>query len=76
VERHATATVIEAAMNENIIDKRIHCPFCAEPMSIVIDLSAGDQSYIEDCQVCCQPMQVTFETDQGELLTLSVDRAG
>jgi transcription elongation factor Elf1 len=76
VERHTTATVIEATMNESITDKRIHCPFCAEPTSIVIDLSAGDQSYIEDCQVCCQPMQVTFETDQGELLTLSVDRAG
>ena len=29
-------------------------------MSILLDLSAGDQSYIEDCQVCCQPMQVSF----------------
>lgn len=45
-------------------------------MEIVLDLSAGDQSYIEDCQVCCQPMQVAFETDGGELVALSVDRAG
>jgi hypothetical protein len=29
-------------------------------MHILLDLSAGDQSYIEDCQVCCQPMQVSF----------------
>ena len=29
-------------------------------MFILLDLSAGDQSYIEDCQVCCQPMQVSF----------------
>jgi len=29
-------------------------------MHILLDLSGGDQSYIEDCQVCCQPMQVSF----------------
>jgi hypothetical protein len=29
-------------------------------MHILLDISAGDQSYIEDCQVCCQPMQVSF----------------
>jgi hypothetical protein len=30
-------------------------------MTILLDLSAGNQSYIEDCQVCCQPMQVSFD---------------
>lgn len=43
-------------------------------MSIVIDLSAGAQTYIEDCQICCQPMQIAFDTDDGELLGLGVDR--
>lgn len=63
-------------MDPQLIDRRIHCPYCAEPMAIVLDLSAGDQSYVEDCEICCQPMQVTFETDQGELTALRVDRAG
>lgn len=58
-----------------IVERRIHCPYCGEPMTIVLDLSAGDQSYVEDCQVCCQPMQVSFATHQGELLALNVDRA-
>lgn len=44
-------------------------------MTIVIDLSAGSQSYVEDCQVCCQPMQVTFEAYEDELGPLQVDRA-
>jgi len=48
-------------MNNTIIERRISCPFCAESMTILLDLSAGNQSYIEDCQVCCQPMQVSFE---------------
>ena len=58
-----------------MIDRRITCPFCGEVMTIVIDLSAGGQSYVEDCQVCCQPMQVTFDVEDDELTALQVDRA-
>jgi hypothetical protein len=76
MDRHPLAALTTPVSDTTIIDRRIHCPYCAEPMEIVLDLSAGDQSYIEDCQVCCQPMLVAFETDGGELLALSVDRAG
>ena len=58
-----------------MIDRRITCPFCAERMTIVVDLSAGGQSYVEDCQVCCQPMQVTYDVGDDELTGLQVDRA-
>jgi transcription elongation factor Elf1 len=47
-------------VKNTIIERSVSCPFCAESMFILLDLSAGDQSYIEDCQVCCQPMQVSF----------------
>jgi hypothetical protein len=45
-------------------------------MSIVIDLSAGPQEYIEDCQVCCQPMQIGFDSADEEITSLRIDRAG
>jgi len=35
----------------------VHCPYCGEPFTTVLDLSAGSASYIEDCQVCCQPIE-------------------
>ena len=59
----------------SIGERRIHCPFCGESMTIVLDFSAGDQSYIEDCQVCCQPMQISFELDGEDLVGLQVDCA-
>lgn len=34
------------------------CPYCGENLDISIDTSAGEQSYIEDCQVCCQPIEM------------------
>ncbi|MBS0613919.1 MAG: CPXCG motif-containing cysteine-rich protein [Proteobacteria bacterium] len=33
----------------------VECPYCGEQIGVHLDLSAGAQSYIEDCQVCsCQ----------------------
>lgn len=44
----------------------VHCPACGEPNLIAIDVSAGAQRYIEDCQVCCRPMTVVVAMpDQG-----------
>lgn len=62
-------------METGLIEQRISCPYCAEPMDVVIDVSAGGQSYVEDCQVCCQPMQVSFDTDGEGLAWIHVDRA-
>ena len=51
----------------------VHCPFCGEPITLVVDPTAGSQAYIEDCQVCCQPMQVRVEAADGELESVQVD---
>jgi hypothetical protein len=44
----------------------IHCPYCGEPNEILLDASAGDQQYIEDCQVCCRPITLTVTLDEDD----------
>jgi hypothetical protein len=45
----------------------IHCPYCGEPIEIFVDESAGAQRYIEDCQVCCRPIDITVSIgEDGE----------
>jgi hypothetical protein len=39
------------------------CPYCAEMVDAMLDLSAGDQQYIEDCPVCCRPVLFELHTD-------------
>jgi hypothetical protein len=36
----------------------IGCPYCGEVITILIDPSIDTQQYIEDCQVCCRPIEV------------------
>lgn len=45
----------------------IHCPYCGESYDTVIDVSAGSQSYVEDCAVCCRPIEIVLRVaDDGE----------
>lgn len=43
----------------------ISCPYCGETISVLIDDSLPEQSYVEDCQVCCRPilLNVTVDAD-------------
>lgn len=51
----------------------ITCPYCGEEFESSIDCSAGDQAYIEDCYVCCQPIEFSIQVGpDGELLSVSV----
>lgn len=45
------------------------CPYCGEPITLLADCSAGNQSYIEDCSVCCQPINVHLEVSPAGELT-------
>ena len=42
---------------------KLRCPYCDARIRLLIDETAGYQQYIEDCEVCCQPMLVCVEAD-------------
>lgn len=43
----------------------LQCPFCWEEISVLLDPSVRQQAYIEDCERCCNPLeiQVHFENE-------------
>jgi transcription elongation factor Elf1 len=62
-------------MHRYLTEHDVSCPFCGERITVLVDASAGPQQYIEDCQVCCRPFQVTVEADHGEIESLRIDSA-
>ena len=44
------------------------CPYCWETISMLIDISQENQSYIEDCEVCCNPIQLNFKTENNAII--------
>lgn len=39
-------------------ESAISCPYCGEEITILVDESVEEQQYIEDCQVCCRPIDI------------------
>lgn len=56
----------------------IQCPYCGEPFDAEVDGPAGSQEYVEDCEVCCQPVvldvKVDPDNDQGRFAQVEVRR--
>jgi len=49
-------------------EQYFQCPYCWEEISMILDLSSGGVSYIEDCEVCCQPIEIEARLDEEENL--------
>jgi len=59
-------------MNE-LIEWTVSCPYCGENIHVVLDGSIPEQSYIEDCQVCCRPINfnISIENEGGISVTVT-----
>jgi hypothetical protein len=44
------------------------CPYCGETIELLIDCTVESQRYIEDCQVCCRPIDMVVERRDGARL--------
>jgi hypothetical protein len=51
----------------------VRCPYCSEEVEIAIDPGGGEaQQYVQDCEICCQPWQVTVNYDMEGRAEVSV----
>jgi hypothetical protein len=39
------------------------CPYCWEQISMVLDTSVKGQTFVEDCEVCCHPIEVRYSVE-------------
>ncbi|MCY2685859.1 CPXCG motif-containing cysteine-rich protein [Salinimicrobium sp. TH3] len=55
-----------------MIEHFFQCPYCWEEISMLLDPSIGEQKYIEDCENCCNPIEVSVSFEDGELNSFQV----
>ena len=61
-------------MSDVLIEHAFTCPYCWESITMLLDLSVSEQSYVEDCEVCCNPIAIEIESDEGTLLSFSAEQ--
>lgn len=55
-----------------MLEHEFQCPYCWENITMLLDSSVPRQTYIEDCEICCNPIEVSVEFNQEELTLFSV----
>jgi hypothetical protein len=60
---------LSAERSEPTVFVTVSCPYCAETYETQIDLTAGSFAYVEDCQICCQPIELAVEVNAAGRLT-------
>lgn len=48
------------------------CPYCWEEISMLLDTSINAQTYIEDCEVCCNPIEIQVKFRNNVLVELEI----
>ena len=51
------------------------CPYCWQEITILVDASTPQQSYVEDCEKCCHPILLTIEVEQEEISNFTAEKA-
>jgi len=60
-------------MNSNEqVEQSLVCPYCWQNISILLDLSVDSQSFVEDCEVCCHPIEFHYRTEKGVLVEFDI----
>ena len=46
-----------------VLEVRVQCPYCWESFLLLVDPSVEQQEYVEDCEICCRPIDFTIDID-------------
>ena len=59
-----------------MLEQFFPCPYCGEEISMLLDPSVKQQVYVEDCEVCCNPMEISTEFSDSQLVHFEVRELG
>ncbi|MGB5356845.1 MAG: CPXCG motif-containing cysteine-rich protein [Eudoraea sp.] len=45
------------------------CPYCWEEISMLLDPSIPKQHYVEDCEICCNPIDINLQFEEEILVS-------
>lgn len=62
--------------HSNMEETFFTCAHCWERVSILIDVSAdGVHQFVEDCEVCCNPIAFRVQIREGQVVALEAEAA-
>jgi hypothetical protein len=57
----------DGGTDDGLAEHGFECPYCWETVTVLVDTSVPDQEYVEDCEVCCNPIAIHVTTTDGRV---------
>ena len=61
-------------MINDLIEHRFTCPYCWESITMLLDPTIDRQSYVEDCEVCCNPVVLRFCVENDAVVEFDAEQ--
>lgn len=59
-----------------MLEHFFQCPYCWAEISMLLVPSVSEQDYVEDCEICCNPIAVSVEFQANELASFHASKLG
>ncbi len=60
-------------MDDDLV--RVECPYCGTWQELILD-PGSEGEMVQDCEVCCEPWQMTVQRSRSGSLTVRLERLG
>lgn len=61
-------------MANRVLETEVTCPYCWESFTLLVDGSVDDQEYVEDCEICCRPIDFVVTIDEFDQTSVEARR--
>jgi len=52
----------------------LQCPYCLEAITVILDTGVFEYTtLIEDCEVCCRPIEISYMAQEGQITAFSYE---
>ena len=56
----------------HMFEQHLQCPYCRQAITVLLDTGVdGFSEIVDDCEVCCRPIEIAYYIEDGEVTTFS-----
>jgi transcription elongation factor Elf1 len=57
-----------------VLEEYFDCPYCWQTQLKMVDPSIENQNFIEDCEVCCNPIDFHIRVENNEVVLFNFEK--
>ena len=57
-----------------MLEEYFNCPYCWQNQLKMVDPSIEKQNFIEDCEVCCNPIDFHIKVENNEVVLFNSEK--